>query len=309
MPELPEVNTTVVGLQQTVIGYTITDIWTDLAVKNPIAQFKDTLKSSAFFEYMKKHVLGQKITGAERRAKNILIHLENNQTILVHMKMTGHMMIGQYTYNKQKNNWIVSPLERNDALLDPYNRFIHVVFSLSKGKTARQLVLCDSRKFAKVTLLDTASLHNTHFKNFGPEPLDPDFTAKDFRDRLLKKPRGKIKTVLMDQTVISGIGNIYSDEMLWLSGVHPERIVTSLTQKECTLMYTAMRDILQKGIEFGGDSTSDYRNIHGQKGAFHAQHSVYRETNKPCKKRGCPGIIQRKVIGARSAHFCPVHQK
>lgn len=307
MPELPEVQTTVNGLQKTVVGLTITEVWTDLAKKNqPVPHFKETLKSEGFLKKFRTLVTGQKIIGVERRAKNILIHLKNKHTILIHMKMTGHMMVGKYEYNVKNNSWTVHVSEKNEALRDSYNRFIHVVFSLSNKK---ELVLCDSRKFAKVTILETKDLHTEHFKNVGPEPLEKNFTEKLFIQALSKKPRGKIKQVLLDQSIISGIGNIYSDEMLWLAGVHPERRVHLISKKEFALLYKAMLIVLKKGIDFGGDSTSDYRNIHGEKGKFHATHNVYRETKKPCKKKRCPGIIQRKVVGARSAHFCPVHQK
>jgi formamidopyrimidine-DNA glycosylase len=306
MPELPEVQTTVNGLQKYIVGKTITDVWTDLAVKNQQTKhYGDTLKDADFFTYFKKEVVGQKITGAQRRAKNILIELKNRTTILVHMKMTGHMMVGNYDYDKRKNSWSVSPLEKNDALRDPYNRFIHVVFSLSHGK---QLVLCDARKFAKVTLIHNEASHHTHLGTIGPEPLDAKFTETDFKTRLQKKMSGKIKTVLLDQSIIAGIGNIYSDELLFLAGVHPERRVRDITQSEFKKMYDAMRIVLLKGIDFGGDSTSDYRNILGEKGKFHSAHNVYRKTKTLCNKKGCPGIIERKMIGGRSSHFCPVHQ-
>lgn len=307
MPELPEVETTVKGIRKQVVGLTITDVWTDLAVKNQMTKhYKDTLKDADFFAYFKKEVVGQKITGAQRRAKNILLELENKQIILVHMKMTGHMMVGIYDYDKKKNSWSVSPLEKNHALRDPYNRFIHVVFSLSNNK---QFVLCDARKFAKVTLLHNDASHKTHLSTIGPEPLDTQFTETDFKERLQKKLSGKIKTVLLDQSIIAGIGNIYSDEMLWLAGVHPERKVRDITNTEFKKMYEAMLSVLRKGIDFGGDSTSDYRNILGEKGTFHGTHNVYRKTKTSCGKKGCRGIIERKMIGGRSAHFCPVHQK
>lgn len=307
MPELPEVTTTVAGLQETVLGWTIVDIWTDLATKNPIPQFKNTFKNSVFVEYCKKETIGKKIITAERRAKNILLGLAGGHTLLVHMKMTGHMMVGDYTYHTKENKWIVSDTEKNTALRDPYNRFIHVVWTLQKGKQIKHLVLCDSRKFAKVTLFNTYELE-THTKHIGPEPLDPNFTLSECIERISKKPVGKIKSVLLDQHIIAGIGNIYSDEMLWLANIHPERKVRDITKKEYSLLYSAMKDVLKKGIDFGGDSTSDYRNIHGEKGSFQGKHRIYRKTGTQCIKKGCTGSIERKVIGGRSAHFCTVHQ-
>ncbi|HZX74814.1 MAG TPA: DNA-formamidopyrimidine glycosylase family protein, partial [Cyclobacteriaceae bacterium] len=210
MPELPEVTTTAKGLQKVLPGLAIIDVWTDLAKKTPTrAHFSDTLKSEAFYKKFKKAVTAAKVLKVERRAKNILISLSNKQTILIHLKMTGHILYGKYVYDKKQNSWSPAPGE-NEALFDPFNRFVHVVFSLSNGK---HFVLCDSRKFGKVTLLLTKGAHATvHLNNIGPEPLDKSFTFQKFKERILKRPYGNIKTVLMDQSVIAGIGNIYSDE-------------------------------------------------------------------------------------------------
>jgi formamidopyrimidine-DNA glycosylase len=306
MPELPEVTTTVKGLQKVLPGLTISAVWTDLSKKNPIKQFRETLKSESFFKKFKKSVEGQRVLEAERRAKNILINLKNGQTILIHLKMTGHIIYGKYIFNKKENKWSPDPKER-EALHDPYNRFVHVVFSLSNGK---QFVLCDSRKFGKVTILPTATAHSSiHLKDIGPEPLEKDFKLQNFKERLILKPKGYIKTVLMDQYVVAGIGNIYSDEMLWLSSIHPESKPNKIPSKELKDLYKAMRDVLNKGIDFGGDSMSDYRDVNGERGKFQNHHNVYRKKGEKCGKRGCVGVIIRKVINGRSAHFCNKHQK
>ena len=113
----------------------------------------------------------------------------------------------------------------------------------------------------------------------------------------------------MDQSIISGIGNIYSDEILWRAGVHPLSNPIAIPEKNLKLMFKATKEILNKGIDFGGDSMSDYRNIEGLPGKFQSKHEAYRRTGKPCRKKGCKGIILRKVIGGRSAHFCSVHQE
>ena len=171
-------------------------------------------------------------------------------------------------------------------------------------------MLSDVRRFAKVTLLDTAEAHSTkHLSHLGPEPLEKKFTLDTFRERIAKKKNGKIKTVLMDQTVLSGVGNIYSDEALWLAGIHPESVVSKIPAKKLAELYASVQAVLRKGIDFGGDSTSDYRRIDGTRGEFSAEHNAYRLTGKPCKKKGCKGIIARKIVGGRSAHFCTVHQK
>ena len=113
----------------------------------------------------------------------------------------------------------------------------------------------------------------------------------------------------MDQSVVAGIGNIYSDEILWQAGVHPERAVKKISQTEMKKIWQAMKNILHKSISLGGDSMSDYRNIFGERGSFQKVHNVYRKTGEKCRKKGCGGIIMRKVVGGRSAHFCSVHQK
>ena len=113
----------------------------------------------------------------------------------------------------------------------------------------------------------------------------------------------------MDQTLISGIGNIYSDEILWYSGVHPEARPAAIPTDILRLMYQSAKKILKKGIDFGGDSMSDYRNIYGERGRFQNEHNVYRRTGEHCHRRSCGGVIKRKVVGGRSAHFCDTHQK
>ena len=308
MPELPEVQTTVNGLSQTVVGLTISDAWTDLA-RMDIARpdYRETIKFLPFFEHVQKNVRGAKIISAERRAKNILINLSNGYTILVHMKMTGHMMYGAYTYNADENLWSPATGETNEALRDPYNRFLHFVLTFTNGK---QLVLSDVRQFAKVTLLSTHEAHDTkHLRGVGPEPLSPDFTEAVFLARLAKKPNGKIKSVLMDQSVIAGVGNIYSDEALWLADIHPESTPAKIPPAHLNMLYHAVIAVLNKGIDFGGDSTSDYRRIDGTRGEFSHAHNAYRLTGEPCKKPGCKGAILRKIVGGRSAHFCSLHQK
>ena len=280
MPELPEVQTTVNGLNATVRGRKIVSVWTDY--KSSLKMHKGSIKEERFFKEFKKKVIGQKILEAERRAKNILIHLSYGQTILVHMKMTGH-----FVYDK------------------PEYPFIRFSLKLDNGKI---LSLSDMRRFAKVTLVETKKIHKSkHLSNIGPEPLEPSFTLKAFSFQLLRKPKGKIKTVLMDPSIIAGIGNIYSDEILWRASVHPSSVVAKIPKQNIEKMFEAMKILLKKGIDFGGDSMSDYRNIEGERGQFQNHHEAYRRTGEKCRKD--KGIIKRIVVGGRSAHFCPVHQK
>jgi formamidopyrimidine-DNA glycosylase len=320
MPELPEVTTTVNGLQRVLPKLKIVSVWTDLAKKNQkIKQFKDTIKDSVFFINFKKKVVGEKVINVERRAKNILINIapapsasghspsgRGRYTILIHLKMTGHLLYGKYVFNKKEDKWAPVKGEKK-ALFDPFNRFIHVVFTFSNGKN---LAFCDSRKFGKVTIIPTKEIcNNIHLKNIGPEPLLKSFTFSIFKSQLLLKPNWRIKTVLMDQKIIAGIGNIYSDEMLWLADIHPESNPKKIPDAYLLKLYKDMKKVLTKGIDFGGDSMSDYRNIYGLRGDFQNHHNVYQKKGTMCVKKGCDGVIMRKVINGRSAHFCNTHQK
>lgn len=292
MPELPEVQTTVNGINETLKNAVIVDVyhnWEKMFRNNSYAQVRKTAK-------------GATITHASRRGKHILIHLSNKNTIIVHMKMTGHLMVGMY--KKTKIGFV--PNNPHSALADPFNRFIHVVFTLQDG---RSLVFCDARKFGKISIELTEHLpHSPLLAHLGPEPLDLDTTASLFKTQLLKKPQGKIKSALLDQSVIAGIGNIYSDELLWLSKVHPETRVKNIPEKLFPILFKNTQKVLRDGLEFGGDSTSDYRNIHGEAGVSHKHHQVYQRKNKPCLRKGCKGTIERIVVGARSARFCPICQ-
>lgn len=316
MPELPEVETTTRGLKGTIIGLTIKDVWTDLSTKDK--RQDGNVANPKFFKTFKKDVVDKKVLSIERRAKNILINISGGHTILVHLKMTGHLLYGKYKFlpsprpdlkNSKRSGLLLSSWipDESGPLNDPFNRFVHVVFTFSNGK---HLAFSDVRKFGKITLLDTKTAHDTkHLNNVGPEPLDKNFDLEKLKERLNKKPNGKIKTVLMDQSVIAGIGNIYSDEILWRAGVHPERKVSDIKEPEFKLIFKAIKETLTKGIDFGGDSMSDYRNIHGLPGKFQLHHEAYRRTGEKCRKKNCKGIIMRKVVNGRSAHFCSIHQK
>lgn len=220
--------------------------------------------------------------------------------------MTGHIIVGLYSFNKKENKWTPDTKERKE-LHDPYNRFIHAVFSLSNGKS---MVFCDTRKFGKITMINTDTANETtHLKGIGFEPLSDDFSFEKFKKQLLVQQNKNIKTVLMNQSIIAGIGNIYSDEMLWLADINPESKALKIPILTLKLLYKSMRNVLNKGIDFGGDSMSDYRDVDGKRGNFQNHHNVYRRNKEPCGKKGCKGVIIRKVLDGRSAHFCNTHQK
>ena len=300
MPELPEVETTSQMLNKRIRGLVINDVWTDY--DSSFHKGKNNIKDKRYFKYFRKSLIDRKILCVRRRAKNVLIDVSGNKTILTHMKMTGHFLYGEYSYDEK--NW--SPVNAG-PLKDSFNRFVHLVFTLSNGK---HLVLSDMRKFAKVFVFDTDKTNETgDISKLGPEPLDKNFSYKDFKDRLLKKPAGKIKTVLMNQEIISGIGNIYSDEALWASGIHPETKVKNIEENDLKSLFKNVIKILKQSISVGGDSMSDYRNPDGIKGGYQNSHKVYRRAGEKCLRKDCEGTIKRIKVGGRSAHFCDCHQK
>ncbi|MFA6524590.1 MAG: DNA-formamidopyrimidine glycosylase [Candidatus Paceibacterota bacterium] len=281
MPELPEVETTVRGLRKKVLNLTLLDVWTNLKTKDK--RKYDTIANPNYFSVFRKEIKDKKILSIERKAKNILINLSGNKTILVHLKMTGHLL-----YNNK-------------------DKYVHVLFTFSNGDF---LAFSDMRKFGKITLLNTKEKNQSrHLSNIGPDPLDKNFDLKKLKECLNKKPNGKIKTVLIDQSIIAGIGNIYSDEILWHAGIHPERKVSKINEIEFKKMFKAIKETLTEGINFGGDSMSDYRNIYGLLGKFQLHHEAYRRTGERCRQKDCKGVIIRKIINNRSAHFCSIHQK
>ncbi|XOA42679.1 MAG: DNA-formamidopyrimidine glycosylase [Candidatus Nealsonbacteria bacterium] len=292
MPELPEVETTVRGLKSKILGRKIKDVWID---------FEKMVKKPKNFKEFKRKLKGKEIKNIKRRGKNILINLSNNKILLIHQKMTGHLLFGEWVFKKGKWFSEVSGPLRNDFK----NQFLHLIFFLDNGKN---LALSDLRKFAKVELWDENELENSKgFKDLGPEPLEKKFTFVKFKGVLGKRKKGKIKQVLMDQKIIAGIGNIYSDEILWEAQINPFRDIKTLKEKELKKIYKSMRKILKKGIKVKGDSVSDYRRIDGTKGDFGSLEKVYRKEGKKCRR--CGSIIKRKKIGGRSTHFCPKCQK
>jgi formamidopyrimidine-DNA glycosylase len=286
MPELPEVETIVRDLDREVRNRTFLDIWAD--AKNLIK--RDT------FESFKKKIIGKKILRVRRRAKNILIDLSEGYVLLVHQKITGHLLLGKWKFEKEK--WVAE--KEGPLLLDPMNRFLHVIFLLDDK---RQLALSDARKFAKIELWKKEELEKSEeFLKIGPEPLEEYFTFEKF-EKLFEKKKGKIKQVLMDQNFISGIGNIYASEILFEAKIHPEDDVSKLTKEDLKRIYKAMRRILEKSIELKGDSFSDFRTIYGEKGKTQEIVRVYQKEGEKCYH--CSGVVKRIVQGGRSSFFCP----
>jgi len=290
MPELPEVETTIYDLQKKVLGRTFVSIWTD---------FGKMIKRPKNFEKFKKVLKGKKIDGIRRRGKNILFNLSDGKTLLVHQKLTGHLLFGKWI--KKDGRWMAPP----GFLAEKVNTYIHLLFTLDNGQ---MLALSDLRKFAKIELWEKKELENSKgMKSLGPEPLERSFTFEKFKKALLKRKKGKIKQVLMDQNVIAGIGNIYSDEILWKAKIHPFKKVLRLKEKELKKIYKALQEILREAIKLRGESISDFRRISGKKGEFDKLRKVYRREGEKCSR--CGTIIKKVKLGGRSAHFCPKCQR
>ncbi len=186
MPELPEVQTVVNDLNKKVVGRKITGVWFDWPkmIKDPLDQSKNKIahKHVAVFE---KFLKGESIVEAKRRAKNILIYLTHGKLLLIHQKMTGHMLVGKWKIKKEKGKSIVVPLEPPAAITDSYNRFVHLILYLDNGK---MLALSDLRKFAKVIAGSAKEIENLpELTNLGPDALDPNLKYADFKKRILKK--------------------------------------------------------------------------------------------------------------------------
>lgn len=289
MPELPEVETTVRDLRKKVLNRTFLDVWTD---------FPKMVKSPKNFEQFKEEIKKKKIQRIWRRGKNILFELSGSQNLLIHQKLTGHLLLGKWKRRNRK--W--QALSEGPLANDPMNRFLHLIFWLNDGN---MLALSDLRKFAKVELLTNEELEK-ELSSLGLEPLEKNFTFAKFRKTLQKK-KGKVKQVLMDQTVVAGIGNIYSDEILWQAKVHPFKDASKLTLPELRKIYRAIREILKQAIKVKGESISDYRTPNGARGGFDVLRKVYRREGEKCSR--CETIIEKKKLAGRSAHFCPKCQK
>ena len=295
MPELPEVQTTVNDLNRKIKGLTITGIWTD---------WPKYLKKG--FE---KEVTGRKIEKIWRIGKNIIFDLSGGKIMLIHQKMTGHLLIGHWQI---KNN---QPISTEKGLLaEKVNDYIHAIFWLSdrpsfaKATEGKMMGFSDLRKFGKILVTDKKDFDNLKdLKDIGPDPLTPKFGFNEFKS-LISKKRGPIKKILMDQNVVSGIGNIYSDEILFVAKIHPLKKAEKLGDKELRAIFEAAKKILKKAIKLRGTSTSDYRDTAGKAGRYTEVRLVYQREGEKCPQR-CGGTIKRLKINGRSAHFCPYCQK
>ena len=290
MPELPEVETTVRDLRKKIVGLKFKDVWTD---------WPKSFKKAGGFNDFKKSVKDQKILDIKRRAKFIVIDIEGSYSVFIHQKISGHLLYG--TWNMEHGIWKAT--KEGPLKDDPKNRFIRTMFFLSNG---HQLAFSDLRRFGKIILVKDGEIEEIkEIKKLGPEPLE--IRLNEFSS-LFERKKGKIKQVLMDPYFIAGIGNIYSDEILWDSGIHPLSRTENLSESDIKHIYSSIQKILDKAVKEGGTSIEDYRKVSGEMGKYQDHTKAYHQHRKKCSKQD-GGIIERIKVGGRSAHFCPKHQK
>ena len=287
MPELPEVETVKRGLSKLLPDLKISDVSFDTPKSFPNTQAD-----------VKQFLIGAKVVEVKRRAKVLLIELSSKYSLVIHLKMTGQLVyVGKERFGAgHPNNSLV------DNLPDKSTR---VTLLLDNGA---KLFFNDQRKFGWMRLLPTAEVPNIDFfKKLGPEPLAADFTAKDFKERLQRRPKSNIKAVLLDQTVIAGVGNIYADESLWGAKIHPTTLIKNLSSAKTTTLFKELQYVLELAIEKGGSTDKNYVNAEGKRGSYLSFARVFRREGKPCPRCGTT-IIKTRVAG-RGTHLCPNCQK
>ena len=274
MPELPEVEVVCRGLAPLVLKRKILAVsYSNKKLRKPFPRAK-----------MYRQVEGSFIMGVERRGKYILLRLTGKTIMLFHLGMTGK--IGLFDCD--------TPRRKHD----------HLRFLLDNGKEMR---FNDVRRFGCVEVFSEKELlENNPFAGLGPEPFSEDFSA----DYLLAKARGKkqpVKSFLMDNRVVVGLGNIYANETLFAACTHPQTPVNRLLKMDWQLIVTQSRLILEKAITMGGSTIADYENVHGQAGYFQLELTVYGRQGQPCLR--CGQLIVRTVLSGRATFCCPFCQR
>ncbi len=279
MPELPEVETVVRGLRKTVLDKTIAKVIIDAPQKSIVVS--PSFKNKSFESIIKNKTI-EKIN---RRGKNILVELSGDITLWVHLKMTGHFFY--------KN--INIPKEKHDL----------VIFKFKKPDNSNTLIFNDYRRFGRLRLFCSDEIwEQKGLKELGPEPLE--ISSDDFV-ALCKSKKRMIKPALLDQKVLAGIGNIYADESLYASKIHPKRIMSSLSKKKLVELHGHIQRILSMAIDKMGSSVDTYTGVNGKTGKFQNYLKAYGKESVPCER--CNRKITREKIGSRSAHYCPKCQK
>lgn len=277
MPELPEVETIRRGLESHITNQKIVDI----EVRNPSSFHGDVSK-----------LVGQKVKSVSRRGKHIICDLDNN-CLMVHLKMTGQLI---YIPDGDSFHVVGGHPDKNYSLDLPH-KHSHVIIKLDNGT----LYFNDLRKFGWIKSFDSIESAMPSLDHLGPEYSWSDFSLDYFKEKLSRKSI-TIKRVLLDQTIVSGLGNIYADEALFLSGIDPRRSANSLSEAEITKLYMAIPKVLDEALSHGGTTMKDFRHTDGSLGSYLVVAKVYGREGEPCKI--CQTNISRIKISGRSSHFC-----
>lgn len=286
MPELPEVETVVRGLNEHLVGHTITSFDFDWpkTIRTPI-------------EIFKKEIEGAKVLSAERRGKLIIINLSSNHSILIHLKMTG-----QLVYKSPKLQYGAG--HPNDSLVSKLpDKTTRIHFKLDNNS---DFFFNDVRKFGWVEIIPSQDKHLHQFiSSLGPEPLEIDYPS--FKSALDKYPNAQVKAKLLDQHVLAGVGNIYADESLWAAKIHPQKKIKDIPQEKLKKLFSSLQDILNLSIEKGGSSSVNYIKVDGKTGSYLTFANVYKKEGQPCTR--CSTTLVRTVAAGRGTRLCPTCQK
>jgi formamidopyrimidine-DNA glycosylase len=288
MPELPEVETVRRGLQELLPGRRIQSITHDWPKSFPNAP--------ADVEHF---AVGAQVRAVRRRAKVLIIDLGSQYSFVIHLKMTGQLVFRSRTQHFGAGH-------PNDSLVGELpDKSTRVIITF---KDASTLFFNDQRKFGWMRLLPTPEVEQLDFfQKIGPEPLSDDFSAADFAARLKRRRASGVKAVLLDQTVVAGIGNIYADESLWAAKIHPETKVQDVSPAKLKKLYESLRAVLRLSIEKGGSTDRNYVNHEGKRGSYLSFAHVFRREGQPCPR--CGTTISKLRVAGRGTHVCPHCQK
>lgn len=283
MPELPEVETVVRGLNRLILRKKIKSVSFDWPKSFPNSQVE-----------VDNFLIGAEIERVHRRAKAIIVDLSNEWSLVGHLKMTGQMV-----YRGEENWGAGHP--NDDFLAKLPNKSTRVEIIFTDGS---KLFFNDQRKFGWLKLLPTVEIKNLpFFQKVGPEPLEDNFKFEEFVGRFDRRKRSMIKPTILDQSVIAGVGNIYADESLWRAKIHPETRVGDLSQADFEKLYEAIRFVMDESINRGGSTDRNYVQADGSRGNYLEYAAVYHKDGQPCKR--CGHEISKIKVGGRGTHFCP----
>lgn len=287
MPELPEVETVKLGLAKLLPGLRIKSISHDWPKGFPNTKAD-----------VDKYVVGANVKAVRRRAKVLIIVLSTGYSLVIHLKMTGQLVF------RGKNNFGAG--HPTKSLLGKLpDKSTRVIIEFTDGT---KLFFNDQRKFGWMKLVKTTEIANMYFiSKLGPEPLEQKFSVTDFIARLNSRQNSNIKAVLLDQSVIAGVGNIYADESLFAAGIHPASVVKAIPKKRLQKLYTELRRILKLSIQKGGTTDRNYVDALGRKGNYMELAKVFRRENQSCPV--CGGEIIKIRVAGRGTHVCPRCQK